>query len=193
MMRFVTTSFLKVMFASLFLMVVSPAVPTHAQAPEAPNVQGEAKDQGRLTTEVRHQLVTLSSYSAYDYLTYRVDGNKVYLYGQVVDPSLKDAAAKAVKGIEGVQHVENQIEVLPSSAMDDEIRMAEFQSIYSFRALQKYSNTTSPPIHIVVDDRRVTLEGLVDSQADKDAVGARATMVPGVFSVTNNLHIEKAK
>jgi hyperosmotically inducible protein len=112
--------------------------------------------------------------------------------GQVRRPDIKDDAGKAVKGIEGVQSVDNQIQVLPLSPMDDQIRRAEFQAIYSFPSLQKYSDMALAPIHIIVDNGHVTLEGVVDNEADKDAAGIRANSVPNVFAVTNNLHVQKS-
>jgi len=159
-----------------------------AQAPH-----GSGGNTTWVMNEVRHQLVTLPYYSVFDNLEYRVQGNKVTLLGQVVRPSLKDDAGKAVKSIEGVEQVDNQIEVLPPSPMDDQIRWAEFRAIYSFASLQRYSNMVVAPIHIVVNNGRVTLEGVVDNQPDKDAAGIRANIVPGVFAVTNNLRVEGGK
>jgi hyperosmotically inducible protein len=179
-------------FALALLLVLSsanaPSVAIQAQAP-----RGYASNQAWLMNEVRHQLVTLPYYSVFDNLAYRVEGSKVTLTGQVVRPSLKDDAGKAVKSIEGVQQVDNQIQVLPPSPMDDEIRWAVFRSVYSFPALQRYSNMVVAPIHIIVDTGRVTLEGVVASQADKDAANIRANTVPGVFAVTNNLRVEGGK
>ncbi len=146
-----------------------------------------------LTQEVRHQLVMLPYYSVFDNLEYKINGNMVTLLGQVTQPYIKDDAAKAVKSIEGVESVDNQIQVLPLSSMDDEIRRAEFQSIYSFPSLQRYGNMAIPPIHIVVANGHVTLEGVVDTEADKDAAGIRAKSVSNVFSVTNNLRVQKGR
>jgi hyperosmotically inducible protein len=89
-----------------------------------------------------------------------------------------------------VESVDNQIEVLPTSPNDDQIRRAEFHAIYSFPALQRYSKRNVPPIHIIVKNGQVALEGSVATQADKDAANVVANGVPGVFSVTNNLHVD---
>jgi hyperosmotically inducible protein len=145
-----------------------------------------------LTKEVRHQLVTLPYYSVFDNLQYTVDGTKVTLLGEVTNPALKSDAEKAVKSIEGVGIVDNQLKVLPLSPMDDRIRRAEYRAIYSFPSLQMYSMRAVPPIHIIVENGHVTLEGTVATQADKDAAGVRANGVSGVFSVMNNLHVEKS-
>jgi hyperosmotically inducible periplasmic protein len=146
-----------------------------------------------LQKEVRHQLVLLPFYSVFDNLQYKIDGARVTLLGQVVHPTLKDDAAKTVKKIEGVEAVDNQIEILPPSPMDDQIRRAEFRAIYSFPALQMYALRAVPPIHIIVKGGHVTLEGAVARDADKDAAGIRANTVPGVFSVTNNLRVDNGK
>jgi hyperosmotically inducible periplasmic protein len=152
-----------------------------------------AGNQAWLVNEVHHQLVLLPYYSIFDNLEYKVEDDKVTLMGQVTRPSLKDDAGRAVKGIEGVEGVDNQIKVLPPSPMDDQIRRAEFQAIYSFPPLQKYGGMAVSPIHIIVDNGHVTLEGVVDNEADKDAANVRANGVPNVFSVTNNLRVQKSQ
>lgn len=146
-----------------------------------------------LTKEVRHELVMLPYYGVFDNLVYRVDGSKVTLFGQVRDPKLKDDAGKAVKRIEGVSAVDNQIEVMPLSATDDQTRIAVYRSIYSKPSLQRYQMGAVPPIHIIVKNGNVTLEGVVANQADKDVAGIAANGVSGVFKVTNNLRTESGK
>jgi hyperosmotically inducible protein len=158
------------------------------QAPQ----RGSAQYQSWLTTEVRHQLVTIPWLSVFDNLQYRVDGNNVTLMGQVVNPVTKDDAQKAVKGIEGVGQITNQIEVLPVSPMDNDIRRAEFRAIYSFPSLEKYGQMAAASIHIVVKNGHVTLAGVVLNQGDKDAAEIRAKGVPNVFSVTDNLQVENS-
>jgi len=145
---------------------------------------------GWLFNEVRHQLVLIPWLSLFDNLQYRVDGNNVTLSGQVTQPIIKDEAQNAVKGIEGIGQVTNNIEVLPLSPMDDQIRRAEYRSIYSFPSLQRYSIMALPTIHIVVKNGHVTLDGTVANQADKTAADLRAKTVPNVFSVTDNLQVE---
>ena len=144
-----------------------------------------------LTKEVRHELVTLPYYGVFDNLSYRVDGSKVTLFGQVLDPKLKDDAGKAVKSIEGVSAVDNQIEVLPVSGMDDATRLAVYRAIYSKPTLQRYQMGAVPPIHIIVKNGNVTLEGVVANEMDKNVAGLAANGVSGVFKVTNNLRTEK--
>jgi hyperosmotically inducible protein len=133
----------------------------------------------------------LPYYGVFDNLSYRVDGSTVTLMGQVTRPTLKSDAENVVKGIEGVEKVNNQIQVLPVSPMDDKIRIAEYRAIYGHPGLDRYALQAVPPIHIIVDNGKVTLEGVVASQADKDQAGIRANTVSGVFSVTNSLRVEK--
>ncbi len=161
-------------------------LPSRAQHPITP--RGEA----RIVAEVRHQLVMLPFYSVFDNLVYKVQGGTVTLMGSVTRPTLKKDAETEVKEIEGVEHVVNNIEVLPVSPMDDQIRRAMYRTIYS-ETLQRYSIQAVPPIHIIVKNGHVTLEGVVANETDKNVAGIRANGVPGVFSVTNNLRVENAR
>ncbi len=144
-----------------------------------------------LMKEVRHELVTLPYYGVFDNLAYRVDGSKVTLFGQVRDPKLKNDAGKAVKSIEGVSAVDNQIEVLALSPADDQTRMAVYRAIYSKPSLQRYQMGAVPPIHIIVKSGDVTLEGVVANEMDKDVAGIAAKGVGSAHQVNNNLRIEK--
>ena len=147
--------------------------------------------QRRLEREVRHELVTLPYYDVFDNLEFRVDGDHVTLSGQVVRPTLKSGAEKVVKNIEGVEKVTNSIEVLPLSPNDDRLRVAVYRAIYGHAALQRYSVRSVPPIHIVVKNGNVTLEGVVADEGDKNIANIQANGVSGVFSVKNNLRVEK--
>jgi hyperosmotically inducible protein len=149
--------------------------------------QGEA----RLQREVRHQLLLLPRLSVFDNLAYKVDGYTVTLLGQVTDPVIKSDAENAVKHVEGVEKVNNQIEVLPLSPMDNDIRRQLFVAIYGYPSLQKYAMPVLKPIRLIVKNGHVTLEGVVDSEADKNTAEIRAKGVPGVFSVTDNLQVVK--
>jgi hyperosmotically inducible periplasmic protein len=149
------------------------------------------KSEDRITREVRHELVMLPYYGVFDNLAYRVDGSTVTLMGQVTRPTLKSDAGNVVKRIEGVEKVENQIQVLPLSPMDDRIRIAVYRSVYGQPGLDRYALQAVPPIHIIVENGKVALEGVVSTEADKDMANIRAKGVPGVFSVVNNLRVEK--
>jgi hyperosmotically inducible protein len=145
----------------------------------------------RIQKEVRHELVMLPWLNVFDNLAYKVDGYNVTLVGQVTTPSLKSDAEAAVKRIEGVEKVDNQVEVLPPSPMDDQIRRRLYRAIYGYPPLQRYALPVIKPIRIIVKAGRVTLEGVVDNQGDKNMAGIRASGVSGTFSVTNNLVVVK--
>jgi hyperosmotically inducible protein len=149
------------------------------------------KSQERITKEVRHELLMLPYFGVFDNIAYKVEGGTVTLLGQVVRPSLKSDAESSVKRVEGVEKVDNQIEVLPTSPSDDRIRLQEFRAIYAYPALEKYSLGVQKPIRIIVKGGHVTLEGVVDNDGDKNFANVRANGVPGVFSVTNNLQVSK--
>jgi hyperosmotically inducible protein len=146
-----------------------------------------------LTREVNHELVLLPWLSLFDNLEYKVQGSEVTLMGQVVNPVTKDDAEKAVRGIEGVTKVNDNIEVLPLSPLDDQIRRAEYRSIYGESQLQRYAMGTLPPIHIIVKGGHVTLKGFVDNQTDKQLAEIRAKTVPNVFSVDNELQVKPGR
>ena len=133
----------------------------------------------------------LPYYGVFDNLAYRVDGNTVTLEGQVTRPTLKSEAEKVVKDIEGVERVVNNIEVLPVSPNDDRLRLALYRTIYGDTALSRYGLQAVPPIHIIVKNGNVTLEGVVANEGDKNIANIRANGVSGVFSVKNNLRAEK--
>jgi hyperosmotically inducible protein len=151
--------------------------------------QPSTRGQERITKEVRHELLMLPWFGVFDNIAYKVDGGTVTLLGQVTRPSLKSDAENVVKHIEGVEKVDNQIEVLPPSPMDDQLRLQLFQAIYGYAPLQKYALGVQKPIRIIVKNGRVTLEGVVDNETDKNLAGMRANSVPGIFSVTNNLQV----
>lgn len=153
--------------------------------------QEKSRSEGRLEREVRHELVMLPYYGVFDNLAFKVDGYKVTLLGAVARPTLKSDAEAVVKRIEGVESVDNQIEVLPLSPNDDRIRLAVYRAVYRQASLSRYALQAIPPIHIIVKNGNVSLEGVVATEADKNLAGIRARGVSGVFSVTNNLRVEK--
>ena len=176
----------------LSLLAFSPAHRLIPGPQNSAHQRNEKRMQEKLIKEVRHQLLLLPYYSVFDNLLFKVAGDKVTLLGQVVRPSLKSDAESAVKGIEGVAAVDNQIEVLPVSAMDEQLRRAVYRAIYGDAVLSRYGMSALPPIHIIVKNGRVMLEGAVDSESDKNLANLRTNAVPNVFSVTNNLTIAPA-
>src|SRR5271163_559896 len=174
---------LLLMFSAVFSISVA------AQDNQAPVDQ---KTLARLYKEVRHELVMLPYYGVFDNLAYKIDPDgTVTLLGQVANPVLKSDAERAVKRIEGVEKVVNNLEVLPTSIMDDQIRRAIYRAIYGNSALNQYQLRAVPPIHIIVNNGHVTLEGAVARTMDKQIAGIQANKVPNVFSVTNNLVVEE--
>jgi hyperosmotically inducible protein len=153
--------------------------------------QASVRSQERLEREVRHELVLLPYYGVFDNLAFQVEGYKVTLMGEVTRPTLKTDAEGVVKNIEGVGSVDNQIEVLPLSPNDDRIRLATYRAVYGQSGLSRYALQAVPPIHIIVKNGNVRLEGVVATEADKNLAGIRAKGVSGVFSVNNNLRVEK--
>lgn len=153
--------------------------------------EASQKAEQRIAKEVRHELVMLPYLGVFDNLTYTVEGYNVTLSGAVTRPSLKSDAENVVKKIEGVERVDNQIEVLPPSPMDDRLRLRLYHAIYGFPSLQKYDMPVIKPIRIIVKNGHVTLEGVVDSESDKNTAGIRANGVSGIFSVKNNLVVSK--
>lgn len=144
----------------------------------------------KLERQVRHELVTLPFYNLFDSFSFKVDDGTVTLMGKVTRPTLKSSAENVVKNIEGVTTVNNQIEVLPLSSNDDRLRLSLYRAIYGHSALQTLAIRSVPPIHIIVENGNVTLEGAVGNSLQKTVANAQANAVPGVFSVTNNLLVD---
>jgi hyperosmotically inducible periplasmic protein len=146
----------------------------------------------RVESDVQRELLMLPNYSVFDHLAFRVEpGGIVRLLGQVTRPTLKTDAERRLKGIEGIEQVINDIEVLPLSPADDRIRLAVARNIYRSDALDRYGFQSQPSIKIIVKQGNVTLEGAVDSDTDKTIAGLKAREVPGVFDVKNNLAVAK--
>ena len=146
----------------------------------------------KLEKEVRHELVMLPYFGVFDNLEFQVseDGKHVTLSGQVTRPTLRSDAGRVVERMEGVQRVTNNIEVLPLSSMDDRTRLAVAQTLFRDSVLSRYSWGAVPPIHIIVKNGHVTLQGMVATETDKNIATIRANGVFGVFSVTNDLRTE---
>ena len=141
--------------------------------------------------EMGRGLTALPYYSVFDHLTYRFDGRTVTLGGQVRRPALRSDAETIARNVEGVRAVRNLIQVLPPSAEDQRIRMAEYAALYGQPSLSVYALWAAAPIHIVVADGRVTLDGLVASPEDRATAGRLAGSVAGVTSVENHLDIDQ--
>jgi hyperosmotically inducible protein len=150
----------------------------------------ESRSQQQIMKQVRHELLTLPYYGVFDNLAYKVEGNTVTLYGQVVQPSTRGDAARRVARIEGVSQVVNNIEVLPLSSFDDNLRYRTYRTVFRTGGLYRYAMGANPSVHIVVNHGHVTLEGVVANKMDSQLAYIAARGVSGAFSVTNNLRVE---
>lgn len=175
-------------FIACLLVWAAPQLGYSAQ----PRQTFSPRAQERIIRQVRHQLLMLPYYGGpFDHIAFRLDGYDITLLGRVVNATLKDDAERAVKHVEGVERVRNRIEILPPSPGDNRLRVALFRAIYGYAPLQHYGVGSNRPIHILVHSGHVTLEGVVSNQGDKNVAGIRANGVPGTFSVTNNLQVER--
>jgi hyperosmotically inducible periplasmic protein len=156
---------------------------------QAANENISPEVQAKLVQGVRHAILMLPYFGVFDNLAFQLQGRTVILQGQVVRATLKPDAERAVKKVEGVDKVVNTIEVLPPSPMDQQIREQVYRAIYSYGPLFKYANMPNPPIRIIVKNARVTLEGVVDTETDKNLCTTRVNQVSSVLSVTNNLRV----
>jgi hyperosmotically inducible protein len=207
---------LMVYFLTAALLVA--AVPnSDAQNPQPGHTWSE-EDTLRIVKEVQKRLGGLTRYSVFDWITFGIEGKKLILRGYASRPILKDEAGNAVKGIAGVDSVDNQIEVLPNSPNDDRIRAAVYNRLYTQPALSKYNAnagnlaramgpggrsasfmaggiTKDPPlgyhaIHVIVKNGHVLLYGVVLNEADAAIAGMQANSAPGAFSVENDLVVQ---
>ena len=142
----------------------------------------------KLSKELAYDRVGYGT-TAFNNVEIGVQNGVVTLRGTMYGPSDKDSAVSLVENTPGVRDVIDEMEVAPLSPFDDRTRAAEFRAIYGFPSLNKYAIDPGKSIRIIVVNGHVTLEGVVDSQADKDTAYIRANGVPGVFSVVNNLQV----
>ena len=160
-----------------------------AQAPSG-REPDDSEEKSRLWHEVHQQLLVLPFYSVFDHITFTLKGEEVILTGHVLRPTLRADAEVVVKSLEGVAQVVNRIELLPTSPADDELRSAIYRAIYENAPLARYAAQAVPPIHIIVKNGNVTLEGTVDSPEDKNLASTRATGVANVLTFKNNLIVQ---
>lgn len=157
----------------------------------AGQAKGEVAGRQRVMQKIRKELVTLPFYGVFDNLAYSFDGETATLYGQVVRPTTRSDAERRVSRIAGVARVVNQIEVLPLSSFDDSIRRQAYRQIFGTAGLYRYAMGANPSVHIVVNRGHLTLEGVVGNEGDRRLARIAALQVPGVFSVTNNLRLDR--
>lgn len=174
-----------VALAALFATCATPAQTSGAKnsAKMAENATAS------LAREIHHQILVLPFYSVFDSINFTLDNHKVTLTGQVLRRTLREHAEAAVKNIEGVDAVVNQIEVLPVSPTDDDLRRATYRALYEDPVLERYATQTLPPVHIIVKNGHVALEGTVESVSDRNLAGTRAGTVPNVAGIKNDLQV----
>jgi hyperosmotically inducible protein len=159
----------------------------------APSISaGTPQVNPRLVRQIRHELATLPYYGVFDWLEFEVKpDNTVVLRGYVTRPTTKSDAEARVKEVDGVTNVVNEIQVLPPSPQDDRLRVALYRQLYNWDSpLFRYATQAIPSIHIIVDHGRAILKGIVSSKADAQLAYARASSVPGLFDVKNELVVE---
>ena len=163
-----------------------------AALPATTLLAGPTKQAGSIEDRVRHELVMLPYFNVFDDLSFRVDSDgTVTLFGAVTQPYLKSDAERSVKRLAGVTRVDNEIEVLPLSPFDDQIRLRTYRALVRTSPLDHYFWGTQPSIRIVVKNGHVVLDGVVSNNMDSQLAYMAANRVPGVFSVTNNLRTEQ--
>ena len=179
---------MKIRTLVLGLGMMAPALSFSVQ-----NAMASARGTEAIDKQVKHELNMLPYVNVFDFMTLTVDANgNVTLSGEVTNPVVRSDAGNVVKRIAGVEQVNNQIQVLPVSPMDDGLRIRLFRTIYGYPTLQKYSLGVNKSIRIIVDNGHVTLMGVVDSEMDRNVAGLRANSVPGIFSVDNQLKVVKS-
>src|SRR4051794_1562602 len=170
------------------VLAIAAALLLSASAAVAAPATEQSSVQTQLAKKVRKELVTLPWYGVFDNLAYEVEGSTVTLYGQVVQPSTRKDAERRVAKLAGVGRVVNNIEVLPLSSFDDNIRARTYRALFGWNSpLFRYGRGVNPSVHIVVNGGHVTLEGVVSNEGDRRMAYILANGVSGVFSVTNNL------
>lgn len=177
-------------FRNLFILLVAIFGLSTFSVSAQTNAFGKNINQG-IEKQVFKEILMLPNYGLFDSISFKVDNDVVYLYGSVVQPLTKSQAQRYVEDIKGVADVVNNIEVLPLSNFDNQIRYAvvrEFDrrggSVY------RYLQGVNPSMRIIVKNGHVTLVGYVSNQSDANLARILANGVSGVFSVTNNLIVE---
>lgn len=144
------------------------------------------RDDLQIFQDVSRQVLRYPHFTIFDSISAEVEGGVVTLSGKVTMPYKRDAIATRVARISGVREVRNEVTVLPVSQWDDELRFRIARAIYGNSNFWTYGAMANPPIHIVVEHGRVTLEGVVNSNVDRMLARSIASSF-GAFSVTNNL------
>src|SRR5438270_3369183 len=143
-----------------------------------------------LIKKVAHEIRMYDRYTIWDNINIKVNDGNVELLGQVSQPYKKADLARLAQRVPGVRSVTNELEVLPLSNFDDQLRLRVARAIYRDPVLSRYGIQAVPPIHIIVDNGHVTLEGVVNNQMEKNVAGIRAASGMSFGPVINNLRVE---
>jgi len=160
-----------------------------AMAANTTNPAG-GSDDAQIAQKVAHEVRMYPRYTIWDNISVRVHDGDVELQGQVSLPFKKADLGRLAQRVSGVRSVANEIEVLPNSFFDDRLRLAVARAIYRDPVLSRYAIQAVPPIHIIVDNGHVTLEGVVNTSMEKNVAGIRASQGLSFGQVTNNLLVE---
>lgn len=155
------------------------------------SAQGLSRDTSAIGRQVQKKILRLPRYEVFDYIGYSVNGTTVTLTGKVKNAINKSSAENVVEDIPGVTRVINNIEILPPSRFDDDIRRSLYARLSNTGGLSGYLWPVNPDVRLIVDRGHITLEGQVRNRGDFNMMNITARGVPGSFSVTNNLKIEK--
>jgi hyperosmotically inducible periplasmic protein len=146
---------------------------------------------GETSATVAREIRMYPRYTIWDNVNLRVEDGHVELLGEVSQPFKREDLARVAQRVPGVRSVTNQLKVLPLSAHDDRLRMQVARAVYGDATLSRYAIRANPPIHIVVENGRVTLEGVVSTEMEKQVAGMRASAAGLSFGpVVNNLRVE---
>jgi len=172
--------------------ILSSNGPVVAGVGNRPNTTGSQSEM-TIYKEVRHELLMLPYYSLFDDLEFSVQGRTVTLSGSVTSmhSETKQDAERAVKRIEGVENVVNNIKVLPPAPFDQQVREQAYRKLANVGGLSQYFWEAAPSIHIIVDNQNVTLKGYVYSEGDKNLAGITIKQLANVFNVKNELQVIK--
>ena len=145
----------------------------------------------QVENKVIHEIRKYPDYSVFDNIKVRVDSGNVELLGQVSQPYKKSDLQRIAAHVPGVASVTNDLQVLPLSPFDNRIRLQVARAIYRDPVLSRYGVEAVPPIHIIVENGHVTLEGVVNSDLEKNVASIRASGAGLSFgSIVNNLVVE---
>jgi hyperosmotically inducible protein len=190
-----------------------------APAPQTASDAWTPAEAQNIAAQVGKKITSLTTYGVFDDITLGIHGKTIILRGYASRPALKSDAARAAKSVKGVESVDNQIEVLPTSPSDDRVRSAVYNAIYTMPSLSKYNAgagniasagngpsallaaggiTEDPPmgfhaIHIIVKNGNVILTGIVLSQQDSDLAQLKANSAFGAHNITNQLIVRGAQ